>query len=243
MTNFKQQPNADGLVKLSGKITGYHRRREMASFVFRKTDQTRMGVVAIAAALAGLSGQAMATASNATSMEEEADHVQFRLDGQLVKGWVWRSPFKEGDVVEVAAEWQGDHYEAFGIARPGDRTIALYPHCSRGRARHVKNAIKWWLWLGVLSPFLFFLFAMMYFDGISIFFDVGLYATTGVMSTFLALMFTSLSLQWMPYVRVAEKVFKALDWPDASNIDLVKSSKAQRTEKDPGEFGTFYFRY
>jgi hypothetical protein len=38
-------------------------------------------------------------------------------------------------------------------------------------------------------------------------------------------------------------VFKALEWSDASNIDLVKSSKSQRTEKDPGEFGTFYLRY
>ena len=159
-----------------------------------------MGVVAIAAALAGLSGQAMATASNATSMEEEADHVQFRLDGQLVKGWVWRSPFKEGDVVEVAAEWQGDHYEAFGIARPGDRTIALYPHCSRGRARHVKNAIKWWLWLGVLFPFLFSIFMEMLTSGVGDIFDVIFFAAIGVVSTFFALMFASLSRQWMPYV-------------------------------------------
>jgi hypothetical protein len=47
----------------------------------------------------------------------------------------------------------------------------------------------------------------------------------------------------MPYVRVAEKVFKALGWPDVGNVDLVKSSKAQRLKTDPGEFGTFYFRY
>jgi hypothetical protein len=177
----------------------------MASFVFTKTDQTRMGVVAIAAALSGLSGQAMVTASNATSMEEEADHVQFRLDGQLVKGWVWRSPFKEGDVVEVAAEWQGDHYEAFGIARPGDRTIALYPHCSRGRARHVKNAIKWWLWLGVLLPFLSLIFIGILLSGFSNIFELGLFITSGIASAFFALMFASLSRQWMPYVRVAEK--------------------------------------
>jgi phage-related protein len=126
MTKFMNQPNADGLVKLNGKITGYHRRRETASFVFTETDQTKMGVAAIAAALAGLNEQAMGTAANVTSMEEEADHVQFMLNGQTVKGWVWRSPFKEGDVVEVAAEWQGDHYEAFGIARPSDKTIALF---------------------------------------------------------------------------------------------------------------------
>lgn len=243
MTNFVNQPNADGLVKLNGKITGYHRRRETASFVFTETDQTKMGIVAIAAAVAGLSGQAIAMASNATSMEEEADHVQFMLDGKPVKGWVWRSPFKEGDVVEVAAEWQGDHYEAFGIARPIDKTIALYPHCSRGKTCHIKNAFIWWLWLGFFGAFLLMLSISIIADGISVFTDIGLYATSGIMSVFFALMFTSLARKWMPFVRVAEKVFKTLGWANASNIDLVKTSKAQRTVKDAGEFGTFYFRY
>lgn len=58
-------------------------------------------------------------------MDEEADYVEFVLEGQPIKGWVWRSPFQEGDEVEVAAEWQKDHYEVFGIARPVDHTIAL----------------------------------------------------------------------------------------------------------------------
>lgn len=61
--------------------------------------------------------------------------------------------------------------------------------------------------------------------------------------TFFALMTFSLSRKWMPFVRVAEKVFRTLELPNPGNIDLVKSSKAQRTEQDPGEFGTFYFRY
>lgn len=101
-----------------------------------------MGVIAVAAALAGLGGQAIAVANNAHSVEEEADYVQFGLNGSVVQGWVWRSPFSEGDEVHVAAQWIGDHYEAFGIARPADKTIALYPHCSRSKTRHVKNLIK-----------------------------------------------------------------------------------------------------
>lgn len=142
MTEFITHPGPDGLVKLSGKIVGYKKKRESASFVFTKTDQARMGVIAIAAAMMDLGAQATAVASNATALEEEADYVQFTLNEKLVKGWLWRSPFKEGDVVDVAAEWHDDHYEAFGIARPADKMIALYPHCSRSKTRHVKNAIK-----------------------------------------------------------------------------------------------------
>jgi predicted RND superfamily exporter protein len=97
--------------------------------------------------------------------------------------------------------------------------------------------------LGVLLPFLSLIFIGILLSGFSNIFELGLFVTSGIASAFFALMFASLSRQWMPYVRVAEKVFKALEWPDASNIDLVKSSKVQRTKKDPGEFGTFYFRY
>jgi hypothetical protein len=64
----------------------------------------------------------------------------------------------------------------------------------------------------------------------------------GLMAFFI-LMFTGLARQYMPFVRVAQKVFVVLGLPDAENIDLVKSSNRQRTLRDPAEFGTFYFRY
>ena len=147
--------NADGLAKLSGAITNLKVTRAHASFVFTESDQTKMGVVAIAAAIAGLSGQAIATASNASDMEEEADYVEFELNGQPIKGWVWRNPFREGNLVEVAAEPRGNYWEAFGIACPTAKTIALYPHASRGKTAHIKNAIKWWLIGGGACYFLF----------------------------------------------------------------------------------------
>jgi hypothetical protein len=60
---------------------------------------------------------------------------------------------------------------------------------------------------------------------------------------FFGLMTYSLTRKWMPFVRLAEKVFTTLGLPDPGNIDLVKSSKAQRKPDDPSEFGNFYFRY
>jgi hypothetical protein len=242
MTNFIAQPNADGLVKLSGTIQNLKVTRASASFVFTESDQTKLGVIAIAAALAGLDGQAMSNASNASDMEEEADYLQFYINGQTVKGWVWRNPFKNGDTVDIAAEWQSDHYEAFGIARPVDKMIALYPHCSRSKARHIKNAVKWWL-IGGGSMLFGFVPMTIWIGGLKllaakefIWIDIGGMA-------FYALITYSMTRQWMPFARLAEKVFRTLELPNPGNVDLVKSSKTQRTEKDPSEFGTFYFRY
>ena len=245
MTDFLPHPNADGLVKLSGTICNLKVTRDTASFVFTESNQAKMGVIAIAAAMAGMGGQAMSTASNASAMEEEADYLEFDLDGKPVKGWVWRNPFKEGDVVEVAAENAGDHWEAYCVARPDDRTVALYPHCSRGRMRHFTNAAKW-CFLLCLVFLLICLAASISITSGSYLVDQFIQDSLvfgGFGFAFFALMTWSLSRKWMPFVRLAEKVFRVLDLPDPSNIDLVKSSKTQRTEHDPGEFGTFYFRY
>ena len=241
--DIEQRP--EGLMKLSGTIQNYKVTRASANFVFTDSDKTTLGVVAIAAGIAGLSGQAISTASS-TSAEENADYVEFDLNDMPVKGWLWRSPFKEGDVVDVAAEWRGDHYEAGGIVRPEDHTIALYPHCSRGRTRHIKNAVKW--------GGIFFLVFVLLFEiaGLSIrgldrsmtLFSSAphLWSILGI-ACFFSLMIFSVTRKWMVFVRLAEKVFRTLGLPDPSNIDLVKSSKAQRKPEDPGAFGTFYFRY
>lgn len=244
MTDFQSLPNVDGLVKISGAVRNLKVTRASASFVFTESAQTRMGVVAFAAAIAGLGGQAMATASNVSAMEEEADYLEFELGDQTVKGWVWRNPFKEGDEVSVAAEHRPDgHWEAFGVERPADKTLALYPHCSRGRARHLKNAVWWWFFGWGTANLIIMMLGYTFFAGFTSPFDLDFWFVFGGLMAFYALMTFSLSRKWMPFVHLAEKVFRALELPDPGNVDLVKSSNKQRTAHDPGEFGTFYFRY
>lgn len=204
---------------IKGRITNYKRKREEANFVFTDDDREGLGVIAIAAGLVGLSGQAISTASAAASAEEEADYLEFEIDDNPVKGWVWRSPFKEGDDVEVTAEWQKDHYEICAIARPVDRMVALYPHCSRGSSSHWLNAWTWWLF--GTGTFLLFgggageiLMRLVY--GGTVFFDeTGPFVIKGLLGIFypvFALMTWSLARKWMPFVRLSEKVFSAFGW-------------------------------
>jgi hypothetical protein len=244
MTTFLPTPNADGLVKLSGTVRNLKVTRANASFVFTESDQAKMGVVAVASAIAGLGGQAIAMASNASAMEEEADYLEFDLDGLPVKGWVWRNPFNDGDDVCVAAERKPDGYwEAFGVQRPHDKTVALYPHCSRGRVQHFRSAAKWWLIGGGGSLTCIGLPVIYFTGGLAKIKAPSMLVAYAALMGFFGIMTISLSYKWMPFVRLAEKVFRALDIPNPSNVDLVKSSKKLRTEHDPGEFGTFFFRY
>lgn len=249
--NFVAHPLSEKLVKISGKIINYKKSREKGVFVFTKNDKSTMEVVAVLAGLAGLGGQAIAVSANAHSMEEMADYVEFQINDKELKGWLWRSPFSDCDHVDVAAEWQGEYYELFGVCRPSDRTIALYPHCSRARAKHIKNAIKWWF-LMLLTVYSF-MFMIDYFDyrnfqktvnsfrdffrqGYGWPFAAGIFAAVTVPAI-------SMTMQWMPFVRVAEKVFETLELPNPGNIDLVKSSRSRRTIQDAAEYGSMYFRY
>jgi hypothetical protein len=242
---------ATGLQVLRGRILQYKKTHGYANFFFTSTDQNAMGVVAVAAALAGAGGAAMSTAASASDMEEEADQVEFQIANQPVKGWLWRSPFKQGDSVEVVAEWQGDHYEAYAVVRPKDRVIALYPHCSRGTKAHIQNAIKWWL-IGV-TGFMIFGWLFFAFGHFVVFrrlakefmgFDANFLILGAAMYAFFGLMTIHLTWKWMKFVRLSERIFKVLGWPNPSHMDLIKTSKQQlRKPHDPAGYGVFYFRY
>ena len=249
--SFNAHPDTKKLVKICGEIKNYSQSRKDAIFFFTKNDKFSMEVIAVLASLAVLGGQATAISSNAHSLEETADYVEFEIDDKRIKGWLWRSPFSNNDSVHVATEWNGEYYELFGACRPEDRTIALYPHCSRGKLTHIRNAIKWWLVILVLFNLLMLL--VPYIDDYSItaaakeMIDMyggengwaWLVGTTAIVTVPVV----SMTMKWMPFVKVAENVFKTLELPNSANIDLVRSSKKQRTNEDQREFGSMYFRY
>lgn len=223
-----------------GVISNYKCKRDYANFVFDDSDKTKFGAIAIAAGLVGLSGQAISTATSASSMEEAADYLEFEIDSKPVKGWVWCSPFQEGETVEVVGEWLGDHFEAYAVARPEDRIVALYPHCSKGAKKHVKTAVEWWIkGTALVLIFGWLFFAFMHFIVLSddaksnsfIGFSPAFLLIGGIFYGLSGLLTYSLTRKWMPFVRLSESVFKAFGWANPGEIDLVKHS--QETEGQP----------
>lgn len=237
------------LEKIKGRIVKLAKQRDRANFFFLDSDKSAMGVLAVAAATIGASGAAAGTAIASSELEEEVDYVEFELGTTFVRGWLWRSPFSAGDEVEVVGEKRNGHFEAIAIARPSDRTVALYPHCSRGTISHLKNAIKWWFlattglvllaWCMIFAteivvehslnhlgetvvPFLWAAFALYIFFGVFAAYS---------------------SWRWMKFVRTAERAFEAFGWEGSRNIDLPRRSKEARRGDEPSEYGVFYFRY
>ncbi|KMN32163.1 hypothetical protein VI26_17160 [Chromobacterium sp. LK1] len=236
-----------GLSKLSGKISHYKRTREMANFFFTDRDRNIMGLSAIAGALAGAAGMAASTARDATNLREQADYVEMMINGQPAKGWVWFSPFQDGDEVELIGTQQDGYFEIIAIARPKDRVVALYPHCSRGKKAHIKNIIKWWLGSMTIYMFLIFPLLIMLFYLISgekdsyFFLDINyLYICAGMYILSGAFSFIN-GKKFMMFVHAATQVFITLDLQNPDEVNLPKLTK--RKPGDPGVFGVMYFNY
>ena len=234
------------LERIRTTLSDFCAERGHASFVFTPSDQTGMGMVAITAAALGQAGAASGLLVQSSDVEEAAYQVSFTLDGKPASGWLWFAPFGNGDEVDVVARWHGDHYEVMAMVRPFDRTVALYPHLSRGRKAHWKAVWKIWFWgvtifAGGATGFMVALLTFLEGGFIPEFGYVGMLILL-VLYIFFVLPALQIGFQRMRFVKVAERAFRALGWKDVENINLVKSSEPRRPD-DPPELGTFYFRY
>lgn len=244
--SISQATNGE-ISKISGKISHYKKTREMANFFFSDHDRNIMGLAAIAGALAGAAGMAANTTRDAANLREQADHIEMKINGQTAKGWVWFSPFKDGDIVDVIGTQHHDHFEIIAIARPKDRVISLYPHCTRGKHAHIKNIIKWWLYsvtflLTILIPATFILFELIspsqekyiFLEAGYLYISIGFYIFFGI--------FTYIyGKKFLIFTQASKKIFKTLGLNNPENIDLPKLTK--RKPGDPGAFGVMYFNY
>jgi hypothetical protein len=178
---------------------------------------------------------------------EEADLLEFDLDGKPIKAWVWQSVFNDGDEVEVVAERWGDAWQGFGIRRVSDSIVALHPHCSRGRNAHYKTVVESWLkWAGGLVLVESILLAVMMLirseDNWTGFLLVCLIGGCGLLAIFGFVAFR-VSNKLMGFVNLAEGIFRGFGWKDVRNIDLPAITRRSKKPGDPGALGILYFRY
>jgi hypothetical protein len=234
---------------LRGRIQNLRKKRCRRDFVFTSGDRANMGTTAIAAGLAGLGGVAAGLSSMAMDTSEEADLLEFELDGKPVKAWVWVSVFKEGDEVEVVAEPDSGGWMVYGIRRISDRIVALHPHCSRGRYAHYRASFLWFLKIFgcILVAAYLILAAISYFAGDSLadFGTLALGVVPGMLlsAAIFGVIAYRISRKYFGFVRLAEGVFRAFGWQNVKNIDLPALTKKTKKPSDPGALGILYFRY
>lgn len=234
------------LTRLQGRISGLRKSRKERDFVLSQIGGVGLGASAIGAAVGGMGGAAIGIATMNT--EEEADYVEFDLDGKRIQGWLWRFPFQDGDAVELVGEAVGDSFVAYGVRRPEDGLVALYPHCVEGRQSHLKSNFRFWacVFAGLYSVSLLMLIVIALFRGDI---DMGhfLAVIVGYSLPACALVFGFLAwratVKLKGFARLSEAVFRGFGWPQPERINLRERSRARKQAGDPAGYGDFFFRY
>lgn len=245
----------EDVVVLKGRIENYSAIKQEIDFLNGPRDDELEGAASIGAALTGHGSMALGNIG-LHNHEAQVVWVSFTLDGTGVDGWLWRDKLQDGDQVEVVAEKVGDnHYRVLGVVRPGDRLVVLFPHLRRGTKANVRHGIKsWFVSTNVLLIFLMIVFSLVDFFGDhgeaawnpSFVINLGLIMAVLIYSGSAVVSASRLKRQ-KRFCVLSERVFKALGWANAENIDLpqISKSKAKPSDQNPGEFdfSLFYFRY
>jgi hypothetical protein len=244
---MKKQESDNPMVLLRGVICGLNRSRRSHDFVLTEIQHQQIGVTAIAASVMGMGATGIGLVGMAGNAEEEADWVEFELDGNQVKGWLWMMPMRNGDNVEVVAEPTGNNrYVTYAVKRDGDDLLAVYPHATAGRKVHYRKSVKIWMWCSILAYLIPILFIVMQL-GLRILLDASMqiclligFAICALISGVIAF---RVSRKLMGFVRIAEVIFKTFGWSDVENIDLRQTSRENCRENKLPNFGNLYFRY
>ncbi|UQO32931.1 putative type VI secretion system effector [Burkholderia cepacia] len=237
----------DQMQLLRGRIGDLRKSRCSQDFFFTDADRAKMGTTAIAAGVVGLGGVAVGLGGMAMDTTEEADLIEFELDGKPVKAWVWWSVFSEGDEVEVVAERWGDTWQAFGVRRISDKIVALHPHCSRGRYAHYLASFKWGgvFFAAAMITAYFIIACFAVFKGGVPIENLIITCALGTLVSALGYGFITyrVARKMMGFVRLAEGIFEGFGWKDVKNIDLPAITKKGKKPGEPGALGILYFRY
>ncbi|WP_318826749.1 putative type VI secretion system effector [Burkholderia cepacia] len=238
---------SDQMQLLRGRIGNLRKSRCSQDFFFTDADRAKMGTTAIAAGVVGLGGVAVGLGGMAMDTTEEADLIEFELDGKPVKAWVWWSVFSEGDEVEVVAERWGETWQAFGVRRLSDKIVALHPHCSRGRFAHYRASFRWGgvFFAAAMITAYFIITCFAVFKGGVPIENLIITCALGTLVSALGYGFITyrVARKMMGFVRLAEGIFEGFGWKDVKNIDLPAITKKGKKPGEPGALGILYFRY
>ncbi|PTB22740.1 hypothetical protein C9I57_03030 [Trinickia symbiotica] len=235
-------------VLLRGRISNLQRSRRSHDFVLSQAQQWQVSATGLGAAAMGMGAAGIGLINMAVNSDEEADWVEFELDGKRIEGWLWMMPMRNGDNVEVVAQQVlHDQYIAYAVKREGDDLLAVYPHATAGRKAHYRNMRRlMWRSFLVIYPIFFLMtyFASERVGGIGL--DDLLYLNGCIAiggSLMFGILFYRAARRLVRFAYLAEAIFRAYGWPDVENIDLRKTSRENRRGNKLPNYGNYYFRY
>lgn len=238
----------DTLRVIRGTLGNLQTKNIVVSTLLRQRDRERVAATGALLAAMGFSGPAAAMAMNEVEdMDDPATLASFELNEFSVETLLWNWPFKEGDQLAAAGRDAGDgHFIALAVLHELDRIIVLYPHLSAGHAAHWRKVARLSLLIGVPVTLLGGVAALLGFlaldESLSGLYKVFPWAALASISMFCWVGYR-LGRRLVPFTRMAESVFKALEWADVKNIDLRALEKGAKRSEDPPALGDSYFRY
>jgi len=235
------------MILLHGEIAGLKRARRSHDFILTEMQQDQIAVTAIGANVMGMGAAGIGLLNMAANSEEEADWVEFELDGKQVKGWLWLMPMCNGDTVQVAAQRVGENrYIAYAIKRESDDVVSVYPHAIRGRKALYRWLTKIMLCIHVPLNLMAMFFMHTPKDSGENLWPFIFFMSAAFMLTLIifSIIFYRVSRKMMGVVIMAETIFRTFGWQNVENIDLHKSSRENRRQGDKKfDYGNYYFRY
>ncbi|HDR9154167.1 TPA: hypothetical protein QDB05_000608 [Burkholderia vietnamiensis] len=230
---------------LRGRITKLKCRRRQQDFVLSEAQHAYLQATAVGAAFAGMGASALGLIQSSANSEEEADWVEFELDGKRIEGWLWKMPMTNGDEVEIVAELRPrDRYFAYSVRRISDDVIAVYPHATRGRAALYRwlmklMSITWMFCSGIVTVLMF-----RDHEGIDLSTHILVMSAAWFFSLIVFwILFHRAYLKMKHFARLAEVIFSCYGWADVRRINLLRSSKQVKPESRDVEYGIHYFCY
>ena len=213
--------------KISGVVVNLNVTQDEENFIQTRADQAAGGAAAVGLAVGGLAGAATGAALSSGNAADTVDFFTCAINGQPVWGRFGIVSFKDGESVEVVGENTHQGFEAYAVTRPSDRTIWMYPHCSRGIKAHVRFSVIGILLLSVLGSlciqFVLWLLSDSPSEGWGFLLTFFL---TNVIGT--ALVASFVASRFMTFAHLSNDIFAALGFEKPAEVDLPKRLRAAR---------------
>jgi len=241
-------PSRNSLQVIFGQISGLSVEHITLNLLEKSGDREGMAATGALAAAMGLSGPAAGMAMmSSEEMNESVAKANFKINDLNVTAILATWPFSEGDSVKlVGTITEGRTFVALAALDEERRIVSLYPHVSAGSFAHWARVLRYSLWVGVPTSTLMLAVVCLGTYGTGESFEgflIPLMIAFVVSVLLVIFVGYRIGRRFSKFVRIAEQVFEALEWPDVRWVNLRKDAAANRLDGDPPGLGDTYFRY